>query len=131
MEETVWGVPHDWLPGMPESEVSGPGDPCAVVVAVTEDGTVVCAGWARFHQGTGFVSLWGGSTRPQWRGRGAYRATVAHRARPAVAAGYRFLQVTRPRTAPRSWPGWACGRWAVTVPYVWRPDAPQGEGGLS
>lgn len=93
MEETVWGVPHDWLPGMPESEVSGPGDPCAVVVAVTEDGTVVCAGWARFHQGTGFVSLWGGSARPQWRGRGADRATVAHRARPAVAAGYRFLQV--------------------------------------
>ncbi|MDX3236784.1 GNAT family N-acetyltransferase [Streptomyces sp. ME03-5709C] len=131
MEETVWGVPHDWLPGMLESEVSGPGDPCAVVVAETDDGTVACAGWARFHEGTDFVSLWGGSTLPQWRGRGAYRATVAHRARLAVAAGYRFLQVD---ASPDSAPILArlgLRPVAVTVPYVWRPDAPQAGGGLS
>ncbi|WP_406263543.1 GNAT family N-acetyltransferase [Actinacidiphila glaucinigra] len=131
MEETVWGVPHDWLPGMLESEVSGSGDPCVVVVAETADGTVVCAGWARFHEGTDFVSLWGGSTLPQWRGRGAYRATVAHRARLAVSAGHRFVQVdASPDSAP------ILARLgllpvAVTLPYMWRPDVPRAEGGLS
>src|SRR6185503_3019848 len=29
------------------------------------------------HPGTGFASLWGGGTAPEWRGRGIYRALVA------------------------------------------------------
>lgn len=45
------------------------------------------------HPGTDFASLWGGGTLPAWRGRGIYRALVAHRARIAAASGYRFLQV--------------------------------------
>src|SRR5260221_394280 len=31
------------------------------------------------HPGTGFASLWGGGTAPDWRGRGIYRALVARR----------------------------------------------------
>jgi len=30
---------------------------------------------------------------PGWRGRGVYRALVAHRARVAAERGYRYLQV--------------------------------------
>ncbi|MFJ6619143.1 GNAT family N-acetyltransferase [Kitasatospora sp. NPDC091335] len=43
--------------------------------------------------GTGFAGLWGGGTAPEWRGRGIYRALVAHRARLAADLGYQYLQV--------------------------------------
>ncbi|MFJ9722733.1 GNAT family N-acetyltransferase [Streptomyces sp. NPDC101209] len=43
--------------------------------------------------GTRFAGLWGGGTVEGWRGRGVYRALVAHRARAAVDRGYRYLQV--------------------------------------
>lgn len=43
--------------------------------------------------GTRFAGLWGGGTVEGWRGRGIYRALVAHRARDAVKRGYRYLQV--------------------------------------
>ncbi|MET8944387.1 GNAT family N-acetyltransferase [Streptomyces sp. NPDC004542] len=43
--------------------------------------------------GARFAGLWGGGTVEAWRGRGVYRALVAHRARVAAARGYRYLQV--------------------------------------
>ncbi|MEV0194961.1 GNAT family N-acetyltransferase [Nonomuraea sp. NPDC050691] len=43
--------------------------------------------------GTEFAGLFGGGTAPGWRGRGVYRALVAHRARVAVERGYRYLHV--------------------------------------
>ncbi|MFJ3640447.1 GNAT family N-acetyltransferase [Streptomyces sp. NPDC090108] len=43
--------------------------------------------------GTVFAGLWGGGTVTAWRGRGVYRALVAHRARVAAAQGCRYLQV--------------------------------------
>lgn len=42
---------------------------------------------------TGFAGLWGGGTAAPWRGRGIYRALIAHRARTAAGRGYRHLQV--------------------------------------
>ncbi|NUW44382.1 GNAT family N-acetyltransferase [Nonomuraea rhodomycinica] len=42
---------------------------------------------------TEFAGLFGGGTAPGWRGRGVYRALVAHRARVAVERGYRYLHV--------------------------------------
>ncbi|WP_329135575.1 GNAT family N-acetyltransferase [Streptomyces sp. NBC_01476] len=62
------------------------------VVAMAGD-TPVCSARMEFHPGTDFASLWGGGTVPEWRGRGIYRALVAHRARIAAAKGIRYLQV--------------------------------------
>ncbi|QFY10495.1 GNAT family N-acetyltransferase [Nonomuraea phyllanthi] len=62
------------------------------VVAMAGD-EPVSAARMDLHPGTGFASLWGGGTVPEWRGRGLYRALVAHRAREAAARGYRYLQV--------------------------------------
>lgn len=45
------------------------------------------------HPGTGFASLWGGGTAPEWRGRGIYRALVARRMRVATELGCEYLQV--------------------------------------
>lgn len=55
--------------------------------------TPISAGRVEFHAGTDFASLWGGGTVPAWRGRGAFRSLVAHRAALAFAQGFRYLQV--------------------------------------
>ncbi len=64
-----------------------------VVIERESGGDVLCAGWLRYTEGTGFASLWGGSTDPGWRRRGLYRATVSHRAQLAAARGYRYMRV--------------------------------------
>ncbi|GAA2502645.1 GNAT family N-acetyltransferase [Streptomyces gobitricini] len=71
--------------------------------------------------GTAFAGLWGGGTVPEWRGRGVYRALVAHRARVAAGRGYRYLQVD---ASDRSRPilgrlGFT--RLSTTTPYVYEP----------
>jgi GNAT superfamily N-acetyltransferase len=73
-------------------ELAAGADGIAVVVAEA-GGAVVCAAWARFPAGTEFATFWGGSTHPDWRGRGLYRALVAYRARLARERGRRWLEV--------------------------------------
>ncbi|MEU6508234.1 GNAT family N-acetyltransferase [Streptomyces sp. NPDC046942] len=69
-------------------------DPGTVVAAVALAGDEpVSAARMELVPGTPFAGLWGGGTAPAWRGRGIYRALVAHRARVAAARGYRYLQV--------------------------------------
>jgi GNAT superfamily N-acetyltransferase len=55
--------------------------------------TPVCAARMEVHEGTAFASLWGGGTVQEWRGKGIYRALVAHRARLAADLGCTLLQV--------------------------------------
>ena len=97
-------------------------DPAALTILVAAaDGQVVSAAWVRFHAGTEFASLWGGSTLPQWRRRGIYRALVRRRAEEARARGHRFLQVD---ASPESRPILeSLGMHIVgsTTPYVWSP----------
>ena len=59
----------------------------------TADGRPVSTARMLIHPGTGFASLWGGGTAPEWRGRGIYRSLVAHRMRIAAALGCEYLQV--------------------------------------
>ena len=58
----------------------------AAVIAVA-GGTPVSAGRVEFNLGTDFASLWGGGTLAAWRGRGVFRALVAHRAAMAAERG--------------------------------------------
>ncbi len=51
------------------------------------DGQIVSTGRLEPVRGTGFAGIWGGATRPQWRGRGIYRALTAARARSALGMG--------------------------------------------
>ncbi|MEV6939308.1 GNAT family N-acetyltransferase, partial [Streptomyces sp. NPDC051132] len=62
-------------------------------VVALADGEPVAAARLEPVPGTPFAGLWGGGTVAAWRGRGVYRALVAHRARVAAALGYRRLQV--------------------------------------
>ncbi|GCD42002.1 GNAT family N-acetyltransferase [Streptomyces paromomycinus] len=127
---TVWADDRSWLaPAMEEWVAGRDGDPCTVTVAESLAGEVVSAAWMRFHQGTDFTSLWGGSTLPNWRGKGVYRALVAHRAALAVARGFRYVQVDALETSRPILNRLGLVSAATTVPYVWRPpadDAPKG-----
>jgi GNAT superfamily N-acetyltransferase len=68
-----------------------PGTVAAVVACAGP--TPISAGRVEFRPGTDFAGLWGGGTLPAWRGRGVFRALVAHRARLAAERGFRYLQV--------------------------------------
>ncbi|MGQ5634691.1 MULTISPECIES: GNAT family N-acetyltransferase [unclassified Streptomyces] len=69
-------------------------DPGTVVAVVALAGDEpVSAARMELTPGARFAGLWGGGTVAHWRGRGVYRALVAHRARVAAALGYRYLQV--------------------------------------
>ncbi|MEV7663352.1 GNAT family N-acetyltransferase [Paenarthrobacter sp. NPDC089316] len=56
------------------------------------EGRVISAGRLDPVAGTDFAGIWGGATRPEWRGRGIYRALTARRAQSALAKGKTFIQ---------------------------------------
>ena len=94
LEDRVWDAPgeHQWIPENFPARMASTTDPLGVVVAEA-DGEMISGAWMKLHIGTSFVSLWGGSTLEEWRGRGVYRAVVARRAQLALAQGFRFVQV--------------------------------------
>jgi GNAT superfamily N-acetyltransferase len=97
------------------------------LVEESADGPVLCASWLRMVEGTDFAGLWGGATHPDWRRRGLYRATVAHRARLALDAGYRFLRVD---ASPHSRPileRAGLHQVSTTTPYVLDPATAEAE----
>lgn len=52
-----------------------------------DDGQMIGAGRLEPVPGTQFAGIWGGAMRPEWRGRGIYRALTAARARSALRLG--------------------------------------------
>jgi GNAT superfamily N-acetyltransferase len=91
MEEEIWEEDHSWIDSLGEERAA---DPDGLRIFVAEAGeVVVCAGWVRFPAGTEFATLWGGATLPAWRGKGIYRALVAHRAGLAAQRGRRYVEV--------------------------------------
>lgn len=120
MESQVWGEDRDWLVDGLGREIAA--DPESITIVVAEaGGTVVSAGWVRYVTGTGFATLWGGSTLAAWRGRGIYKALVARRARLAVARGYRFLQVDASDDSRPILQRLGFVALTTTTPYVWSP----------
>jgi GNAT superfamily N-acetyltransferase len=61
--------------------------------AVYDQNLPISLAWIRYHPGTQFAGLWGGSTLEQYRGKGAYQALLAARAQEARMRGARFLTV--------------------------------------
>src|SRR5205814_6574322 len=97
-------------------------DPHALTIVVVEaEDAVVSAGWVRFARGTDFASLWGGSTLPAWRGRGIYRATVAHRAQLTAERGFRYLVVDASDDSRPILERLGFIAVTTTTPYIWSP----------
>ncbi|WP_122981986.1 GNAT family N-acetyltransferase [Actinoplanes teichomyceticus] len=116
----VWGFDCSWVADDLIARMSA--DPGQITVLVAEAGTrLVCTAWAVYHPGTDFVALLGGTTTPDWRGRGLYHAMIAARAREAVARGFRLLHVDAgPASAPILR---RCGFQEITTSthYRWTP----------
>jgi GNAT superfamily N-acetyltransferase len=96
----VWGQDLSWVAADLAARLSA--DPTQIYILVAEAGSrVLCTAWSSYQPGTEFVGLLGGTTVPDWRRRGLYRAMVAARAREAVARGYGLLHVdASPASAP-------------------------------
>ena len=85
-----------------------------------QDGEIVSAGRLEPVAGTEFAGIWGGATRPEYRGRGIYRALTSARARSAIDHGKRYInsdstEFSRP-ILERS--GFL--KVSTTTPYEWR-----------
>ncbi|MEU7472628.1 GNAT family N-acetyltransferase [Streptomyces sp. NPDC044984] len=97
-------------------------DPGTVVAVVAlAGGEPVSAARMELVPGTPFAGLWGGGTVPRWRGRGIYRALVAHRARVAADRGYRYLQVDASSQSRPILERLGFTPLTTTTPYVYVP----------
>jgi GNAT superfamily N-acetyltransferase len=122
MEQAVWGGDEwSWMQSLHAELVA---DPVSLRVFVAEsDSDVVSAGWIRFPSGTEFGTLWGGATLPAWRGRGIYRALVAHRAGLAAGRGCRYLETDASDDSRPILERLGFVAVTTTTPYVWSPPA--------
>ncbi|NUO90583.1 MAG: GNAT family N-acetyltransferase [Dermatophilaceae bacterium] len=123
MLEVVWGEPQAWVVDslLPRWQVE-PGVMDVVVVEESREGPVLCAARSEYDTSR-FTGLWGGSTLPDWRGRGLYRATLLHRARLGLDRGKDYVRVD---ASPDSEPilrRLGLHRVATTTPYVFDPTA--------
>ena len=85
-------------------------------------GRIVSAGRLEPVAGTNFAGIWGGATRPEWRGRGIYRALTAARARSALRMGKTLInsdstEYSRP-ILERS----GLLKVSTTTPYEWQRE---------
>jgi GNAT superfamily N-acetyltransferase len=120
LSQTVWGEDLSWLMAELRQELAEAPDDLRIHVADV-DGEIVCAAWVRFHQGTEFASLWGGSTLPAWRRKGIYRALVGRRAVQARDRGFRYLQVDASDDSRPILQRLGLHRLTDTTPFRWKP----------
>ncbi len=119
MQDDVFGDPGgDEMADAVLRRLTG-GDPMELWVAEAE-GRMVSAGRLEPVAGTGFAGIWGGATRPEWRGRGIYRALTAARARSALRLDKTYIhsdstEYSRP-ILERS----GLVKVSTTTPYQWR-----------
>ncbi|MEU9848738.1 GNAT family N-acetyltransferase [Streptomyces sp. NPDC047985] len=90
--ERAFGTDGSRLRHLMLTRLAADPDHIVAVLAMAGDEPVSSARM-ELYPGTRFAGLWGGGTAPEWRGRGVYRALVAHRAGIAAKRGYDFLQV--------------------------------------
>ncbi|MFC8916505.1 GNAT family N-acetyltransferase [Streptomyces sp. NPDC057116] len=92
-----------------------------VAVVALAGGRPVGSARLELPPGTVFAGLWGGGTVPEWRGRGIYRALVAHRARLAAERGHRYLQVDASDMSRPILRRLGFTPLSTTTPYVYEP----------
>ncbi|SEQ16758.1 Acetyltransferase (GNAT) family protein [Lentzea xinjiangensis] len=96
-------------------------DPDTVIVVAEAEGRIVSSARLEIVPETDFCGLWGGSTLREWRGRGIYRALVAHRARVALARGRKYLQVDASEDSRPILERLGFVPVTTTTGFVWRP----------
>jgi ribosomal protein S18 acetylase RimI-like enzyme len=97
----------------------GSGDGMELWVAEAGE-EVVSSGRLEPVPGTEFAGIWGGATRPEWRGRGLYRALTAARARSALALGKRLIHSDSTEGSRPILERAGLVKVSTTTPYLWR-----------
>lgn len=83
-------------------------------------GQMVSSGRLEPVADTEFAGIWGGATRPPWRGRGIYRALTAVRAQSAVRRGKRFVHSDSTEDSRPILERSGFVKVSTITPYVWR-----------
>ena len=96
----------------------GFGDGMELWVAET-DREIVSAGRLEPVPATEFAGIWGGATRPEWRGRGIYRALTAARARSALVLGKRLIHSDSTENSRPILERAGLVKVSTTTPYLW------------
>ncbi|MEV8428599.1 GNAT family N-acetyltransferase [Streptomyces chartreusis] len=120
VHEKAFGTDGSRLRHQLLARLTADADTVVAVVALAGD-TPVSAARMELVPGTRFAGLWGGGTVEDWRGRGIYRALVAHRARAAVDRGYRYLQVDAMSSSRPILERLGFEPLTTTTPYVYTP----------
>jgi GNAT superfamily N-acetyltransferase len=123
LHSAVWNADCRWLADELLGRIARNPDMIAIFLAEEiADGSLVAAAWLEL-EGQDFAGLWGGSTLPAFRGRGIYRALVAHRAQLARELRRRYLQVDASAESAPILARLGLRQVTTTTPYVWSPLA--------
>ena len=125
LQSAVWGQDWNWLGENLIARIAAAPQGIAVLAAEA-GGDVVSAGWLAFFQpgADSFARLLGGSTLPQWRGRGIYRALVAARAQRAAARSVKYLHADASNDSAPILRRLGFRAVTTTTAYVWTPPQP-------
>jgi len=94
VQRQVWPDKNfiQWLSDELSHNLEHDAEHIGIFAAYVDDVPASCA-WIKYHTGSRFAGLWGGSTLPQYRQRGLYTALVAARLQQALSRGVRFLTI--------------------------------------
>ncbi|MFI6542301.1 GNAT family N-acetyltransferase [Streptomyces prunicolor] len=120
VHEKAFGTDSSRLRARLLDQLAAEPDTVVAVVALAGD-EPVSAARMELVPGTRFAGLWGGGTVEAWRGRGIYRALIAHRARIAADRGYRYLQVDASDQSRPILERLGFSPLTTTTPYVYEP----------
>ena len=124
MVDAVWGSDSSWVNDSLRAEQRARPDLMrATVVEDAGTGGVLSYAVLRLTEGSPFAGLWGGSTLPEWRGRGLYRALVGHRARAAIERGIPYARVDTTRASRPILVGLGMHAVCTTRPWILDPSA--------
>jgi hypothetical protein len=121
IEEAVWGGDRSSWSERLMTEMQESPEFISIYVAHVNN-EPACAGWLNLSSNRQFASLWGGSTKAEYRKQGLYTAVLAARVQEAIQRGYRYLTID---ASPMSRPIVAKhGFQLLTLAYEckWEPD---------
>ncbi|MFJ9032469.1 GNAT family N-acetyltransferase [Streptomyces sp. NPDC102274] len=123
VHERAFGTDRTGLRERVSAQLASAPETVVAVVAMAGD-TPVSAARMELPPGADFAGLWGGGTVRGWRGRGLYRALVAHRARIAAERGYRRLHVDATDLSRPILERLGFRVLSTTTPFLYRPRVP-------
>lgn len=121
LEVAVWGEGHRFSDSLYDEWQAAPELISLYLIEQAAGGPALTAAWVRYHPGTDFCSLWGGSTLQEWRRQGLYRTLLKHRATEATARGYRYARVDASEDSRPILERVGLLKVAGTTPYVFTP----------